>query len=98
MRIEDRRGQSLAEATVTLDDEEMVDLLQGIADVIEGERPHLHLNQVGGPQLVVRRAAEDEADPLGRGLDWWIGPLLLALVLFVVVGAVTVVRWAANLL
>ncbi|MDQ4143121.1 MAG: hypothetical protein M3198_05125 [Actinomycetota bacterium] len=97
MKIEDQTGDSLPEATLTLDDEELIDLLQGLADVIEGERPHLHFNQLGGPQLVVRRTAEAEADPLGRQSDWWMGPLVLFAVVFVIIGLVTVVRWAANL-
>ena len=98
MKIEDRQGESLHEATVTVDDEELVDLLQGLADVIEGKRPHLHFSQLGGPQLVVRRAAETEDDPLGRQLDWWMGPLILVGLVFVVIGGYTVVRWAAGLL
>ena len=97
MKIEDQTGDSLAEATLTLDDEELVDLLQGLADVIEGDRQHLHFNQLGGPQLVVRRTAEAEADPLGRQSDWWMGPLVLFGFVFVVIGFVTVLRWAANL-
>jgi hypothetical protein len=98
MRIEDKQGESLGEATVTVDDQELVDLLQGLADVIEGKRTHLHFRQLGGPQLVVRRAAESDDDPLGRQLDWWVGPVVLFGLLFIVVGAVTVLRWAAGLL
>lgn len=98
MQIEDRRGESLAEATVTLEDAELIDLLQGLADVIEGTRDHLHFQQVGGPQLVVRRAQESQDDPLGRGLDWWIGPLVLLGILFVIIGAATVIRWAVGLI
>lgn len=97
MKIENQAGDSLSEATVTLDDEELVDLLQGLADVIEGERQHLHFSQLGGPQLVVRRTEEAEADPLGKQSDWWMGPLVLFGVVFVVIGLITVIRWAANL-
>lgn len=97
MKIEDKTGESLPEATVLLDDEELIDLLQGLADVIEGEREHLHFNQLGGPQLVVRRTAEAEADPLARQSDWWMGPLVLFAAVFVVIGLITVIRWAANL-
>lgn len=97
MKIEDKTGETLAEATVVLDDEELIDLLQGLADVIEGEREHLHFNQLGGPQLVVRRTAEAESDPLGRQSDWWMGPLVLFGAVFVVIGLITVIRWAANL-
>ncbi|CAN5528564.1 hypothetical protein BH24ACT26_BH24ACT26_09240 [soil metagenome] len=98
MRIEDQRGESLAEATVTVDDEELIDLLQGLADVIEGQRPHLHFSQLGGAQLVIRRATESDDDPLGRQMDWWVGPGVLFGLVFVVIGAVTVVRWAIGLL
>ena len=98
MKIENKQGQSLAEATVVLDDDELIDLLQGLADVIEGGREHLHFNQLGGPQLVLRRTAEAESDPLGRQSDWWMGPLVLFGVVFVVIGLATVIRWAASLL
>ena len=98
MRIEDRAGGSLSEATVTVDDEELIDLLQGLADVVEGHREHLHFAQPGGPQLVIRRAAEGDPDPLGRQMDWWLGPLVLLGALLVVIGAATLIRWAAGLL
>lgn len=98
MRIEDRSGNSLPETTVTVDDAELMDLLEGIADVVEGKREHLHFKQVGGPQLVVRKTSESEDDPLGRQLDWWLGPLVLFGILFVIIGFVTVVRWAAGLI
>ena len=98
MRIEDGSGKSLAQATVSVTDEELVDLLRGLADVIEGDRPHLHFSQLGGSQLVVRREAEADADPLGRQMDWWVGPAVLLAVVFIVIGAATVVSWAAGLL
>ena len=97
MKIEDRRGESLVEATVTVDDEELIDLLQGLADVVEGTREHLHFNQLGGPQLVVRRESEGDPDPIGRQLDWFVGPLILLAAVFIVIGAVTFVRWAINI-
>ncbi len=97
MKIEDKRGDPVGEATVVLDDDELVDLLQGLADVIEGEREHLHFSQIGGPQLVVRRTSEAESDPLGRQTDWWMGPLVLVGIVFIVIGAVTVIRWALSL-
>ena len=97
MKIENKTGESLTEATLTLDDEELVDLLTGLADVIEGDRKHLHFSQLGGPQLVVRRTDEAEADPLGRQADWWMGPLVLFGAVFVLIGLATVIRWAAGL-
>lgn len=98
MKIEDRSGSSLSEATVTVDEAELIDLLEGIADVVEGKREHLHFNQMGGPQLVVRKETDSDDDPLGRQLDWWLGPLVLFGLVFVIIGFATVVRWAAGLL
>jgi hypothetical protein len=98
MRIEDRSGEPLTEATLTVDDAELIDLLQGLADVVEGQREHLHFSQPGGPQLVVRRVLEGDDDPLGRQMDWWIGPAVLFGALFCVIGAFTVLRWAIGLL
>jgi hypothetical protein len=98
MKIEDRRGEPVPETTVTVDDAELVDLLEGLADVVEGKREHLHFAQPGGPQLVVRRSSPSDPDPLARQMDWWMGPAVLLGGLFLVVGAVTVVRWALGLL
>lgn len=97
VRIEDRSGDSLPEATVTVDDQELIDLLQGLADVIEDKRNHLHFAHPGGPQLVVRRAVDADADPLRKQMDWWLGPAVLFGALFLVVGLVTFVRWAVGL-
>lgn len=97
MNIEDRSGRPLPVVTVTVDEAEAVSLLEGLSDVVEGIKDHLHFAQIGGPQLVVKKGASDD-DPLGRQMDWWLGPLVLAGVLLVVVGAVTIVRWVAGLL
>jgi hypothetical protein len=88
----------MEEATVTVDETELLDLLEGLADVVEGKRAHLHFNQLGGPQLVVRRTEEADADPLQKSLDWWVGPLILLGVLLLIVGGVTAIRWVAGLL
>jgi hypothetical protein len=96
MKIENRAGEALPEATISLDEEEVVDLLEALADVAEGNREHIHLSQAGGPQLVVRRAAEEDPDPLGRQMDWWVGPLVLAVALLTILGAATLIRWVAG--
>lgn len=98
MRLEDARGDTISEATVVVDDHELVDLLQGLADVVEGKREHLHFKQISGPQLVIRRQHEADSDPLHQGMDWKLGPLVLFALVFIVVGLITVVRWAAGLL
>ena len=98
MRIEDRRGEPVQETTVTVDDAELMDLLQGLADLVEGKRDHLHLAQAGGPQLVVRRGAVDDAEPIERQMDWWVGPLVLFGGTFLVLGIITFIGWAVRLI
>jgi hypothetical protein len=98
VRIEDRRGEPVQETTVTVDDAELMDLLQGLADLVEGKRDHLHLAQAGGPQLVVRKGAGTDAEPIERQMDWWVGPVLLFGALFLVLGIATFIRWAAGLI
>jgi hypothetical protein len=44
----------------------------------------------------VKRAAESD-QPIERQMDWWVGPLILFGIVFVVIGAVTVIRWAVGL-
>jgi hypothetical protein len=97
MNIEDRSGRSLPEVTVTVDETEAVSLLEGLSDVVQGVKDHLHFAQLGGPQLVVRKGPTDD-DPLGRQMDWWVGPLVLLGIVLVVVGTVTIARWVAGLL
>jgi hypothetical protein len=98
VRIEDRRGEPVQETTVTVDDAELMDLLQGLADLVEGKRDHLHLAQAGGPQLVVRKTAGEDAEPIERQMDWWLGPALLFAALFIIIGIVAFIGWAARLL
>lgn len=97
MKIEDRRGNPIEEATVTVNDDELIDLLQGLADLIEGKKEHLHLQQLEGPQLVVERSPDSTPGPLARQMDWWLGPAVLFGAIFVVIGLVTTIRWAVGL-
>jgi hypothetical protein len=100
MKITDRNGEPLSETTVTVNAQELMDLLQGVADIVEGKREHLHFRQTTGSELVIRLGMESgaEEDPIGHQMDWYVGPLVLFGGLFVIVGIVTVFRWALGLL
>ncbi|MGH2750186.1 MAG: hypothetical protein ACRDK3_04845 [Actinomycetota bacterium] len=99
MKIQDRNGQALDEATLIVDAQELIDLLQGLADVVEGKREHLHFKQAAGSELVVKLGDEsDQEDPIGHQMDWYVGPLVLFGGLFIIIGIVTVFRWAIGLL
>ena len=100
MRIEDRRGEPVQEITVTVEDAELIDLLQGLADLVEGtkELAHITESEVGGPHIAFRRGTGEEVEPIERQMDWWVGPLVLFGVVFLIIGIVTFVRWAAGLI
>ena len=99
MKIQNRNGDALNEATLTVDATEIIDLLQGLADVVEGKREHLHLKQPSGAEFVVKLGTESDADDsLDRQMDWYIGPLVLFGAIFIVIGIVTVFGWAVGLL
>jgi hypothetical protein len=100
MNIKDRNGDPLAEATVTVDAHELMDLLQGVADIVEGKREHLHFKQPTGSELVIRLGTESggEPDPISNQMDWYLGPLVLLGGLFVIIGVVTMLRWVLGLL
>jgi hypothetical protein len=98
MRIVDRRGEPVPEATMTVDDTELIELLHGLADLVEGNREHIHVLQPGGAQLVIERGSVTDSEPLDRQMDWWVGPLILFAVLFIVIGLVSFIRWVVNLL
>ena len=46
---------------------------------------------------MVRRAQEGDDDPLGRQLDWWLGPLVFVAAILLIVGLATMIRWIAGL-
>ena len=100
MRIEDRRGEAVEEATVTVDDDELIDLLQGLADLVEGTRERVHVtdSSVGRAHIVFKRGTGAEVEPIERQVDWWVGPLVLFAVLFLSIGIITFIRWAAGLM
>ena len=100
MRIQDRRGEAVPEATVTVDEVELIDLLNGLADLVEGKKELVHLteSEFGGTHLVFKRGSGEDIEPLERQMDWWVGPLVLFAVLFLLIGIVSFVRWAAEIL
>ncbi len=97
MRIEDRRGEPIVETTVTVDDAELIEMLEGLADLVEGKREHVHFDASPDQQLVVKKGSTEETEPIERQMDWWVGPLVLGMVLFFAIGLVTFIRWAAGL-
>lgn len=97
MEITDDRGKALNEVTVRLTDDEVTELLVAASDLEGDPEGHAMLRAPDGTTLAVYHAT-DEATPLQRGTDWWVGPLVLVAVILVVVGAYTIGRGVVDLL
>lgn len=97
MDLTDDRGRTLNEVTIRLTDDEVTDLLVAASDLEGDAEAHAMLRDPDGTTLAVYHAT-DEATPLQRGTDWWVGPLVLLAVILVVVGAYTIGRGLVDLL
>jgi hypothetical protein len=93
VEITDDRGRALEEVTLRLNPEEVADLLVGASSIDDGAADHAVVRDPGsGRSVALYLAEEGDATPLERQTDWWVGPIVLVVVLFVVVGAYTIAR------
>ena len=82
---------------VNLSAEEATELLVAASQIDEGDATHALMRDRAGNTLTLYLANED-APPLQKGTDWWVGPILLLAVILVVVGAFTIARGILGLL
>lgn len=93
MDITDDRGRSLEEVTLRLNPQEVADLLVGASSIDDGEADHAVVRDPdSGRSVALYRSQEGESTALERQTDWWVGPIILLVVLFVAVGAFTIAR------
>lgn len=93
MDIQDDRGHPLEEVTLRLTQAEVADLLVGASSLDDGGADHAVVRDPeSGRSVALYLAGEDEATPLERQSDWWVGPIILVVVLFLAVGAYTIAR------
>lgn len=97
MQITDSSGRALSEVTVRLTTEEVTDLLVAASEIDDGTTDHNLLRDTQGSALALY-VERGEPSPLERGTDWWVGPILLLLAIFIIVGALTIVRGLVGLL
>jgi hypothetical protein len=97
MEIRDHRGQPIDEATVTLDPEEVTSLLVAVSE-LEDSKAHVVVKKGQGPSLALYRSEAAPDSPLEAQSDWWLGPLLLIIVIFTIIGAFTIARAVVNLI
>lgn len=97
MQINDSGGRTLDEVTVRLGAEELTELLVAASQLEEGELNHAVLRDGAGNALALYRES-GEPPPLERHFDWWLGPMILAAVILMAIGAYTIARGIVGLL
>lgn len=91
MEISDGQGQSLEEVTLRLSPAEVADLLVGASSLDDGGADHAVIRDDEGRSVALYLGG-GEATPLDRSMDWWVGPIVLILALFLAAGAYTLAR------
>ena len=80
-----------------LSPKEVTDLLVATSLIDDGTNSHVFLRDPAGNKVAVYVEGLDE-EPLSKGTDWWAGPAILAVVVLVLIGAVTIARALIELL
>lgn len=97
MDIRDINGKQLDEVTLRLTATEVTELLVAASELDEGSKRHTLIRDRDGSTFALYiDATEDQ--PLKKGTDWWVGPILLLGIILMVVGMVTIARGAVTLL
>lgn len=97
MEILDADGRRLEEVTARLTPEEITELLLAASRLDDGSEHHAILRDAEGTTLALYEAT-DEAPPLARHVDWWLGPIVLLLAILLIAGAFAVARGVLRLL
>lgn len=97
MRIFDHRGKQIPEATIKLPKEEITELLIAASQIDDGTTDHKLLRDPSGNNLAIYLDT-GEKTPIQRQTDWWVGPLILILVVILVIGVYTIARSLINFL
>lgn len=85
------------EVTVRLQREEITELLVAASQLEDGNERHVVVGDQAGNIVALYRET-GEAPPLQRQFDWWLGPLILAAVIFMGIGAFTIAKGIVRLL
>jgi hypothetical protein len=96
MRIQDPSGRLIEETTITLTRDEVTELLVAVSRLDDAASDHEILRDEAGTAIALYRG--ELSDPLERQTDWWVGPLILILVILAAVGAFTIGRGIIELL
>ena len=90
VEILDAQGRTLEEVTIRLTPGEVADLMVGASSIDDGAADHAVVRDPDGRSVALYLGEEGDATPLDRQSDWWVGPIVLVVVLFMAVGAYTI--------
>lgn len=98
MDILDAQGNRLEEVLIRLNPEEVADLLVGASSIDDGSADHAVIRDPGGRSLALYLGEADDETPIDRQSDWWVGPIILLVVVFLAAGAYTLARGLVHIL
>lgn len=92
MDILDAEGRRLEEVLIRLDATEIADFLVGASSIDDGGADHAVIRDLDGHSVALYLGEPTDPSPIERQSDWWVGPIILLLVVFVAAGAYTLAR------
>lgn len=98
MEITDAQGHTIEQVTVRLTPEEVANLMVGASSLDDGNADHAVIGDDEGRSLALYLAASGDATPLERQSDWWVGPIILVVAVFVLAGAYYLANGLIHLL
>ncbi|MGH2719490.1 MAG: hypothetical protein ACRDJU_13070 [Actinomycetota bacterium] len=87
MEIKDAQGHTLEEVTIRLGPSEVADLMVGASSLDDGNADHAVIRDEDGHSLALYLGEPGDETPIDRQSDWWVGPIILAVAVFVIAGA-----------
>ena len=98
MDILDAQGNRLEEVLIRLNGEEVADFLVGASSIDDGGADHAVIRDHDGHSVALYLGEADDETPIDRQSDWWVGPIILLVVVFMAAGAYTLARALVHLL
>lgn len=98
MEIRDAQGRTLEEVTIQLVASEVTDLMVGASSLDDGNADHAVIRDEDGRSLALYLGEPGEESPIDRQSDWWVGPIILVVAVFVIAGAYSLASGLIHLL
>jgi hypothetical protein len=98
VEILDAEGHTLEKVTVRLTPEEVANLMVGASSLDDGDADHAVIGDDEGRSLALYLGEPGDETPLDRQSDWWVGPIILVVAVFVLSGAYYLANGLIHLL